>query len=125
MTFTVGGSQEPLQESNYHSLETEHDIVAELADHEAPADEDVTTVDGLKARRERLSTGEGARSRCEVHLAIDVVLIYPSDRVLRVQAGSIYLRTIRLATPLSRSTFVSRDARSLCWPIHRSSSLCS
>ena len=76
LTFTVGGSQEPLQESNYHSLETEHDIVAELVDDDTPANEDVTTVDGLKARRERLSTGEGARSRCKVHLAIDVILTH-------------------------------------------------
>ena len=64
LTFTVGGSQEPLQESNYHNLETEHDILVKLVDDDAPADEDIDTVDGLNARRERLSTGEGARSRC-------------------------------------------------------------
>lgn len=49
-------------ESNYHSIETEHVIIVELADDDAPAGEDVDTVSGLKARRERMSTGEGARA---------------------------------------------------------------
>ena len=86
LTFTVGGSQEPLQESNYHSLETEHDILVELVDDDAPADEDINTVDGLKARRERLSTGESACSRC-AQFAWLSMLCLPTARAVLCRLG--------------------------------------